>query len=146
MNWGKLQRVVKHEAYKHLVCTGYTKKSIHLRQIRAVGIVTQTGAYFFLASGVPGFGSSATATLAMDHAAAAAAAVDTKSLLPLPLLCFTCISYLDCSPSESEEALATTRPRRAVAGGLVVVVMVENEAEPLRNEGAVVDGIVIEAI
>ena len=44
-----------------------------MRQILAVGMVTQIGAYFFLAAGVPGFGSSATAipateqTLSIEH-------------------------------------------------------------------------------
>lgn len=83
----------------------------HLRQMRAVGIVTQTGAYFFLASGVPGFGSSsAMAILAMEQAAAAAAA-NTNSLLPL-FSSFTSTffsSILGLSPT----ALTTKSPRRA---------------------------------
>ncbi|CAL9162101.1 unnamed protein product [Musa hybrid cultivar] len=48
----------------------------HLRQIFAVGMVTQIGAYFFFASGVPGLGSSSAFAIPwpMAHAAAAAAA------------------------------------------------------------------------
>ncbi|NMR96168.1 hypothetical protein HKB01_02600 [Vibrio parahaemolyticus] len=53
-----------------------------MRQMLAVGLVTQTGAYFFLASGVPGLGSSATAIPATEQTAAAAAA-NIKFLLPL---------------------------------------------------------------
>lgn len=103
-----------------------------LRQIRAVGIVTQTGAYFSLASFEPRFGSSAMAALAMEHAAAAAAA-NIRSLLPLLLLLLLFfISKLPFSPSGALEALATMRLLRAVEG-LVMV-----EAEPVRKEAAMV--------
>lgn len=94
--------------------------------MRAVGIVTQTGAYFFLAAGVPRSGSSAMATLAMEHAAAAAAA-KIKSLLPLllsSLLLF--ISTVPFSASGALEAWATMRLRRGVEG--LVMVEARNEA------------------
>jgi hypothetical protein len=81
-----------------------------LRQILAVGIVTQTGAYFFLASGVPLFGSSsAIATPPTEQtAAAAAAAANIKFLLPFLLSSFS-FSYLTIfSPSTDWTALTTS--------------------------------------
>ncbi|KAJ6750780.1 hypothetical protein OIU85_001328 [Salix viminalis] len=101
------------------------------RSIRAVGIVTQIGAYFFLASGVPRLGSSsAMATLAMEQAAAAAAA-NIKSLLPLLLSSLFFTSTL--TPSVVLEALATMSPLRGVVveGCLAM-------AEPARNEAVMV--------
>ncbi|CAL5433949.1 unnamed protein product [Camellia sinensis] len=102
--------------------------SLHLRQMRAVGIVTQTGAYFFLASGVPRCGSSATDTFTTDHTAAAAAA-NTRSLLPaLLLLLFSLLSFLKLTLSLTFEALAIITPRLrppwpVVEGGLVVATL-----------------------
>lgn len=107
-----------------------------LRQIRAVGIVTQIGAYFFLASGDPLFGSpSAMATLATENAAAAAAAKN-KSLLPLLLssLLLFLNSKLVFSPSVVLEPLATMRPRREEVEGCLVTV----EAAPARKEALMV--------
>ena len=96
--------------------------------MRAVGIVTQIGAYFFLASGVPRLGSSsAMATLAMEQAAAAAAA-NIKSLLPLLLSSLFFISTLTLSVAL--EALATMSPPRGAVEGCLAMV------EPVRN-GAV---------
>lgn len=102
--------------------------------IRAVGIVAQIGAYFFLASGEPFFGSSARATFATENAAAAAAAAKTKSLLPLlPLSSLLLLnSKLVFSPSE---ALATTRPRRGEEEGCCLVTV---EVAPARNEAVMV--------
>lgn len=103
-----------------------------MRQILAVGIVTQTGAYFFLASILPRLGSTAMAMLAKEHAAAAAAA-KTNSLLPLLLSSLATIF----SPS-TFEAFATTRLRRAMVGVAVGDCFeMEAAAEPARNEAAV---------
>ncbi|CAI9785753.1 unnamed protein product [Fraxinus pennsylvanica] len=93
--------------------------SSQLRQMRAVGIVTQIGAYFFLASGVPGLGMSAMATLAMEHAAAAAATANIKSLLVLLFLSSTIFPFW-----ESLEALTTTMTRQEVVAAA---------AEPPKN-------------
>lgn len=101
-----------------------------MRQILAVGNETQIGAYFFLASGVPRFGSwSAIATLAREHAAAAAAA-NTRSLL------FVLLSWSGRSlDSENLMALAITTPRRALVDGCFDIVVA---AELLRNEAVMV--------
>ncbi|KAH0872532.1 hypothetical protein HID58_069894, partial [Brassica napus] len=69
------------------------------------GIVTQTGAYFFLAASVPllGSSSSAMATLAKEHTAAAAA-VNIRSLLIFMVCSFLVVFSL-------VEALTTVRLR-----------------------------------
>ncbi|KAJ8449463.1 hypothetical protein Cgig2_002260 [Carnegiea gigantea] len=107
----------------HYECTSNKK-------ILAVGNETQIGAYFFLASGVPRFGSSsAIATLAREHAAAAAAA-NTRSLL------FVLLSWSGRSlDSENLMALAITTPRRALVDGCFNTVVA---AELLRNEAVMV--------
>lgn len=76
--------------------------------MRAVGIVKQTGAYFFLASEVPRFGSSAMAALAAEHAAAAT----TTNIMSLLLLLSSFTIF-----SDSIEALTITTPRRGVVVG-----------------------------
>lgn len=108
------------------------KKHSHLRQILAVGIVTQTGAYFFLASGVPRLGSSdsAIATFAMEQAAAAAAA-NTSSLLPLLLLSSLFLNSMLTFSAFDDAALATTmRPPlfALVAAGFLAMLVGSNEA------------------
>ncbi|GMH07645.1 hypothetical protein Nepgr_009485 [Nepenthes gracilis] len=100
--------------------------------MRAVGIVTQTGKYFFLASGLPGFGSgSAMATLAMEHAAAAAAANTRSLLFALPS---SFLSVLLSPESATLVALATRTQRRAEADGCLETV----EAEAPRKEAVIV--------
>lgn len=108
------------------------KKHSHLRQILAVGIVTQIGAYFFLASGVPRLGSSdsAIATFAMEQAAAAAAA-NTSSLLPLLLLSSLFLNSMLTFSAFDDAALATTmRPPlfALVAAGFLAMLVGSNEA------------------
>lgn len=108
------------------------KKHSHLRQILAVGIVTQTGAYFFLASGVPRLGSSdsAIATFAMEQAAAAAAA-NTSSLLPLLLLSSLFLNSMLTFSAFDDAALATTmRPPlfALVAAGFLAMLVGSIEA------------------
>lgn len=109
------------------------KKHSHLRQILAVGIVTQTGAYFFLASGVPRLGSSdsAIATFAMEQAAAAAAA-NTSSLLPLLLLLSSLFlnSMLTFSAFDDAALATTMRPPlfALVAAGFLAMLVGSNEA------------------
>lgn len=108
------------------------KKLSHLRQILAVGIVTQTGAYFFLASGVPRLGSSdsAIATFAMEQAAAAAAE-NTSSLLPLLLLSSLFLNSMLTFSAFDDAALATTmRPPlfALVAAGFLAMLVGSNEA------------------
>lgn len=108
------------------------KKHSQLRQILAVGIVTQTGAYFFLASGVPRLGSSdsAIATVAMEQAAAAAAA-NTSSLLPLLLLSSLFLNSMLTFSAFDDAALATTmRPPlfALVAAGFLAMLVGSNEA------------------
>ena len=108
------------------------KKLSHLRQILAVGIVTQTGAYFFLASGVPRLGSSdsAIATFATEQAAAAAAA-NTSSLLPLLLLSSLFLNSMLTFSAFDDAALATTmRPPlfALVAAGFLAMLVGSNEA------------------
>lgn len=93
--------------------------------------MTQTGAYFFLAASVPflGSSSSAMASLAKEHAAAAAA-VNIRSLL-IFMLC-SCLVVLSLV-----EALTTVRVR------LLLPEMVAGSFERAgRNE----DVMVIEAI
>lgn len=103
-----------------------------MRQILAVGIVTQIGAYFFLASGVPGLGSSAIATFAMEQpAAAAAAAANTSSLLPLLLLSSLFLNSMLTFSAFDDEALATTmRPPlfTLAAAGFLAMLVGSNEA------------------
>lgn len=93
--------------------------------------MTQTGAYFFLAASVPllGSSSSAMATLAKEHTAAAAA-VNIRSLLIFLLCsCFVVFSLV--------EALTTVRLR------LLLLEMVDGSFETVgRNE----DVMVIDAI
>lgn len=108
------------------------KKHSHLRQILAVGIVTQTGAYFFLASGVPRLGSSdsAIATFAMEQAAAAAAA-NTSSLLPLLLLSSLFLNSMLTFSAFDDAALATAmRPPlfALVAAGFLAMLVGSIEA------------------
>lgn len=98
------------------------------RQMRAVGLVTQTAAYFFLASTVPRFGSSANTTLATEQAAAAATA-NIKFLRVLMLLLLSSLAI----SSEVPEALTTIEPRRVVAVGWCLVA-----AEPPKNDAVVV--------
>jgi hypothetical protein len=69
------------------------------------------------------------ATLAMEKAAAAAAA-NIKSLLPLLLSSLFFISTL--TPSVALEALATMSPLRGVVEGCLAM------AEPVRNEAVMV--------
>lgn len=103
-------------------------KGSQLRQILAVGIVTQTGAYFFLASAVPRLGSSSPiATFATEQAAAAAAAAAAakiNSLLPLLPSCFI-ISKLALSPWSALVALAAITPLRAALEGSLVKLELE---------------------
>lgn len=100
------------------------KLKVQFRQILAVGIVTQTGAYFFLASAVPRLGSSSPiATFATEQAAAAAAA-KINSLLPLLPSCFI-ISKLALSPWSALVALATIAPLRAALEGSLVKLELE---------------------
>lgn len=84
-----------------------------------------------MASGVPRFGSSAMATLAMEHTAAAAPA-NTRSLLPLLLSSLT--SFFNSKLVFSLEALMRTRPLLAVVEGSLAMV----EGELGRKEAAIV--------
>jgi hypothetical protein len=97
--------------------------------------VTQTGAYFFLAASVPLFGSSsAIATLAKEHTAAAAA-VKTRSLL-IFMLC-SCFLFSKLVVFSLPEALTTVRLR------LLLLEMFAGRFETVgRNE----DVMVIDAI
>ncbi|PKI60179.1 hypothetical protein CRG98_019367 [Punica granatum] len=108
-----------------------------LRQTLAVGIVTQMGAYFFLASGVPRFGSSSASAAPAMAATAVVAAAKTKSRRPLTLssaLAMLLSSTPAFSPSAATlVALATIRPRRGAKTGC---------AEAAKNEAVMV----IEAI
>ena len=93
--------------------------------------MTQTGAYFFLAASVPllGSSSSAMATLAKEHTAAAAA-VNTRSLL-IFMVCSCLVVF------SLVEALTTVRLR------LLLLEMVDGSFETVgRNE----DVMVIDAI
>ncbi|MFS7914880.1 hypothetical protein Hanom_Chr02g00158771 [Helianthus anomalus] len=107
--------------------------------MRAVGIVMQTGAYFFLAASVPRFGSSssANATLATDNTAKPATA-NIMSLRPLPALFSSTTTF--SAPATFDPLAITTNPRRLVVVlGCLVAAMA---AEPVRK----VEAIVIEAI
>lgn len=100
-------------------------------------MVTQIGVYFFLASGVPFFGSSSSAMAALATTqAATAAAAKTKSLLPLLLSSLSALnSRLAFSASVALRALAMTRPLvEALAEGSLPT----TADEPARKEAVMV--------
>lgn len=108
---------------------------VQLRHILAVGMVTQTGAYFFLAASVPLLGSSsANATLAKEHTAAAAA-VNTRSLLIFMLCSWFLFSKLVVF--SLVEALTTVR---------LLLLLPEMFAGSLEMVGRNEDVMVIDAI
>lgn len=97
--------------------------------MRAVGIVTQTGPYFFLASGVPRFGSSSANTIfAKEIDAAAANALKTKSLLPS---CRLLIATFSLSLEFEHARIASARRLELVVAGRGGLERVA--AEPPRN-------------
>ena len=87
-----------------------------LLQTRAVGMATQMGPYFFLASGVPRFGSSANATIPCPATAVTAAAATANIAALRPLLPFSSLpSKLAAAtswPSDLAAAFAAKRARR----------------------------------
>ncbi|CAE5968013.1 unnamed protein product [Arabidopsis arenosa] len=108
--------------------TGYVMRL--QRQILAVGIVTQTCAYFFLAASVPRLGSSssAMATLAKEQTAAAAA-VNMRSLLIVVLLCsltskLGVLSLVEALTTESLRPLVA-EGSLATAGRKVAVMVID---------------------
>lgn len=104
--------MIKRMHAQYIISHSIHSNAPHLWQMLAVGMVTQMGAYFFLASGVPGFGSSAKATpqAAAAEQAAAAAAANTMSLL---LFFMTSLAFPPCStPSIDPAAFTTTDMRR----------------------------------
>lgn len=103
-----------------------------MRHIRAVGIVTQIGAYFCLASAEPRGGSSAIAAFAKVAAATVTAAA-TNSRRPWLLSTFTFLisklaSELLSVAAAEVEALVTKRALRAAAAEGWVAVKGRKEA------------------
>ena len=93
-----------------------------------MGIVTQIGAYFCLASGEPRGGSSAIAPFAKVAAATVTAAATNSRRPCLPSTFTFLLSKLTLEVWLEVEALAMTRARRAAVEGCLVVAVGRKEA------------------